>query len=86
MSKNATHTQCHLRKGNVTQVSWIPTEHAVVGKYVKLKETKLNDRGLAEDVWEDGWLVVTSGGTTFPSKYIQERGRDWKETRKASDI
>ena len=86
MSKNATHTQCHLRKGNVTQVSWIPSDHAVVGKYVKLKETKINDRGIEEDVWEDGWLVITAGGTTFPSKYIQERGRDWKETRKASDI
>ena len=86
MTKNSTHTQCHLRRGNVTQVSWIPTDHAVIGKYVKLKETKLNDRGIKEDVWEDGWQVVTAGGQTFPSKYIQERERDWKETRKASDI
>lgn len=77
MSKLETHTQCHLKRGNVSQVSWIPSEYAIKGNYVKLKE---------KGVWEDGWLITTDGGITFPSKYIKERERDYKETRKASDI
>ena len=86
MSKVETHTQCHLQRGNVIQVSWIPSDYANVGEYVKLKESKINEKGIKEDVWEDGWQVITAGGQTFPSKYIQERERDYKETRKASDI
>jgi len=86
MSKVETHTQCHLRRGNVTQVSWIPSDYANVREYVKLKESKLNEKGIKEDIWEDGWEVVSAGGQTFPSKYIQARERDYKETRKASDI
>lgn len=85
-SKKETHTQCHLQRGNVRQVSWIPSSYAVAGQFVKLKEKKINDKGIQEEFWDDGWEVTSVGSMTFPSKYIQERERDYKETRKASDI
>lgn len=81
-----THTQCRLRKGNVHQTSWIPTDIAIEGQKVNLQETRINAKGLEEKYWDEGWEVVKAGGQVFPSKYIAERERDWKNTRKASDI
>lgn len=71
------HAQCTLRKGSTEQVSWIPEDKAVVGKFVKLRE-----RG---DEWDDGWEVI-SVGKVLPTPYVMERGKDHKNTRKASDI
>jgi len=72
-----THTQCTLKKGQVVQVSWIPTEKAVVDKFVKLRE-----RG---GEWDDGWQVIHAG-KTMDTKAVMERRDDYKRTREASDI
>lgn len=71
------HTQCTMRKAAVVQISWIPSEKAVEGKFLKLR-----DRG---GEWEDGWEVIHVG-TTMPTKSVMERQDDYKRTREASDI
>jgi uncharacterized cysteine cluster protein YcgN (CxxCxxCC family) len=71
------HTQATLTRGSVTQVSWIPSDKAVKGNYVKLRE-----RG---GEWEDGWLV-SGVGKTLPTETVMERADDYKRTREASDI
>lgn len=63
-----TSTQVRLRKGNIEQVSWIPSKFAVKGKFLKLKE-------------EDGWEVVEVYNT-MDSKYVNERSRDHKQLQK----
>jgi hypothetical protein len=70
------HTQCLLRKGNQEQVSWIPSQFAIEGSYVKLRS-----RG---SEWDDGWRVM-SVWTTMASSEIDERSRDYKHQREASD-
>jgi len=63
MSK--TYTQCKLKQGNSSKTVWIPTEFAVVGKVLHIKDAdKENDvihiRGKALqriDLWDVGWLV-----------------------------
>jgi hypothetical protein len=43
---------CVLKHGDgSTQVSWIPSEFAEEGRYLKLKD---------RDGWKDGWQVVTA--------------------------
>ena len=68
--------QCSLRKKTKetshTQVSWIPERYAIKGKFLKLKE-------------DNGWEVL-SVGAKQPASVVNQRSRDWKKTRKASDI
>lgn len=72
------HTQCKLMNPyNEYMVSWIPSKFAHHGKFVKLQ----NDKG----EWEDGWMVIEVH-TELPTKYVEERSRDYARTRKASDI
>lgn len=54
--------------------SWIDETHAFVGSRVSFKGDSTVMR--VEEVY----------GKTFPSAYINERSRDFKNTRKASDI
>lgn len=71
------HSPCRLRRvDGATQVSWIPTEKAVVGKFVKLKE-----RG----VWENGWEVVHVYSHAL-SEYVFAHARAHKDHRKATDV
>lgn len=77
MSKG-THTQCRLQRGNSFTVTWLPSKFAIKGKIVKLKESKVG-------VWIDGWSV-TDVWATMDSSYVNERSRDYLNTRKASDI
>jgi len=44
--------QCWLRRGATRQMVWIPEEHAVIGRFLRL--TKFG-------VSEDGWEVVGVG-------------------------
>jgi hypothetical protein len=55
MAKETLYQQCKLvHPGqNKHQTSWIPSQFAVVGKVLKLK----ND----DDEWEDGWVVESAG-------------------------
>lgn len=60
------YTQCRLRKlvdgGYLEQVAWIPTEFAVVGKSLKIREP-LSDRTSKMGDWVDGWVVMGRGAT-----------------------
>lgn len=70
-----THTQCRLMKGNVVQVTWLPSCYANKGKYVKLR--RRIGSGCLEDhtEWDDGWLVAETY-MTMDSSYVNERSRD----------
>lgn len=74
------HVQCVLVKHNEVKVVWIPKEFANPGQYVKLRETTVDGKE-----WDDGWLVKCAVSAHLPTKYIVERGQDYKKTRKASD-
>ena len=75
------YVQCSLSKptkdGEKKQVSWIPEHFAVEGKYLELKEG---------DDWEDGGLVTSVGDVKQSGSVLNERGRDYLATRKASDV
>lgn len=75
--KSETYTQCSLAKGGSVDVVWIPTKFANKGKFIKLKQ--------ADNTWDDGWLVAETY-TTRDAQYLIEHERDYKNTRKASDI
>jgi hypothetical protein len=84
MSKTAFYCQCMLERVTkiepasiVRTVTFIPSEYASLGNIVKLK----NDN----DEWVDGW-VIREAGPPIDAVYIEERERDYKRTRKASDI
>lgn len=73
-----THMHCVLKHGDgSTQVSWIPSEFATEGRYLKLKEN---------GVWKDGWEVVKAYPGVMDSDVIQARERDFKSHRKATDV
>jgi len=71
------YVQCHLRKDNIRQVSWLPVQFAEVGKILSLKE---------EEGWEDNWIISSVGDIQLSDAVLLERGRDYLNTRKASDI
>jgi hypothetical protein len=81
-NKNTNHTQCLLQRKifpgvEVVQTSWIPEGYAVKGKFIKLKDKEGN--------WEDGWEVIEVFDT-LPSKYVEERAKDYRTQRQGSDI
>ena len=59
---------------NGIHYSWIDKEHAHVGSRVSFKDS--TDIMRVEEVYSK----------VFPSAYINERGRDFLKTRRASDI
>jgi len=81
MSKTAYYCQCLLERGHfsgtMSTVSYLPEEFAIQGNVVKLK----ND----DDIWTDGW-IVQKVGDKIDASYVEERERDYKRTRKTSDI
>ncbi len=80
--KKKTHTQCKLRKlyGNTADwayyTAYIPTELVEKGASLRLH---------IDGKWEDGWIIDDTY-TELPSAVVFERERDYKKTRKASDI
>lgn len=72
----STYTQCHLRRGQVHTVSWIPTKVAARGNILRLKD---------ETGGQDGWEVLDVWGTK-PASWVIDGGRDHKKHRKATDI
>jgi hypothetical protein len=74
---NGFHVQCKLRCKDSYTTSWIPEKFAKKGNVVSL----MNDNY----EWEDGWVVIEVGSKLMTS-YVMERERDFKRTRKASDI
>jgi hypothetical protein len=75
--KSETYTQCALKKKGQADVAWIPTKFANKGNYIKLKQD--------DGSWDDGWLVEEIY-TQQDAQYLIEHARDYKNTRKASDI
>lgn len=74
-------TQCKLKRKDQNQTLWIPTKFAVEGRRVGLREK--TPQGGA--YWDEGW-IVESVFNTLPQDYVLERSKDYKETRRASDI
>ena len=72
-----THMHCVLQRNGSTQVSWIPSEFAQEGRYLKLKEN---------GQWTDGWKVVKAYPSVIDSEIIAARSRDYKNHRKATDL
>ena len=75
--------QCSLEKkyGKETKmiVSWIPINHAIKNKIVKLQ-----DRDTKE--WEDGWRVALVGTKVLTHEQIVEQSQFCKTQREASDV
>lgn len=69
--------QCELMNGGQHIVTWIPMIHKghtiSKGDLITLKE-------------EDGKWTVIALWSVRPTAEVIERSRDWKNTRKASDI
>lgn len=78
MSGANTFTQCILKKPVTgwTQTSWIPSEFAVVGHFVDLKEN---------DEWSQGWEVI-SAGYKMDAVEARRQGNDYKNMRKVTDV
>ena len=84
--KNQTYTQVKLTKqiengvggviGILTDVAWIPSEFAVIGKKVKIKY----DTG-----WDSGW-VVSGVYHTMDRILVVQNETLYKRTRKHSDV
>lgn len=67
MSKKTLYKQCRLVKNGITeQTSWIPEEFAVNGKVIKIREN---------GVWDDGWVVESSGGQARTTEQIDQASR-----------
>lgn len=62
------YTQCYLTKYDMFDIAWIPSDFAVEGKIIKLKE---NDGS-----WNDGWTVSKTYGTKT-EKDIKDHERDY---------
>ena len=57
--------------------TWIPSKFAVIHKRIELKNEK--------DIWES-WVVELVYDPPLEYEYIRERAKDYKQTRKASDV
>lgn len=69
---NIYYRQCILKKGDTSQIAWIPEMYASLGNYVKLKE-------------DDGWQIIEVG-SRLAAPDMNEQSQDYKHQRKASDI
>jgi len=68
--------QCLLKKNNTYRVGWIPTERAILNKYLKIK---------LDNIWVDGWKVIQIG-ILHDDIEIESHEMDYKKQREASDI
>ncbi len=59
-------------------MAWIPTNFAVLNKFIKIKKE--------DDTWEDGWEVVGVSDVELDGKTANSNSQLYKKTRKASDI
>ena len=69
--------QCLLEKDGKRTVAWIDVKSTDRGKYVDLKK----DNGL-----DKNWLIVDTYGPQLSKKIVSERGQDYKNMRKMTDI
>ncbi|MBC8550131.1 MAG: hypothetical protein H8D23_10815 [Candidatus Brocadiales bacterium] len=64
--------QCHLKKGTVEQVAWIPERYAQKNKVLRIQE-------------EEGW-VVTFVGASKDESFLNEFKDLHRTHRKVTDI
>lgn len=69
--------QCSLSRGVVKTIAWLPERYAVKGNYVEIKQN---------GKWVNGWLVEVVSDISMTYEEVNERGRDYKRQRSASDI
>jgi hypothetical protein len=75
--------QCKLSKfgmksGTIYTTAWLPEKHCKKGHFVEL----VND----DDEIVIGWMVEDVGTIRKKQSEVDDRGQDYKRTRKASDI
>lgn len=68
------YVQCTMQSGTARDVAWIPDFLAVPDRVVKFPPEP------------DVWTITTVGTVKLPWSQVNERSRDWKRTRAASDI
>lgn len=73
--------QCLMQGVKGQYVAWIPENVAVVGKTLSLKD----DNDWIE-VSDNVWKVQDVYSIAFDKEIVEERSRDYKKTRIASDI
>ena len=79
-----TYAQCRLSRGSESQISWLPSKFATVGTLVDLDEPHPKDAKLK--VRDKGWTVVEIFPGHRTEQDVSDRSRDYKNTRKASDV
>lgn len=83
MARNKFYTQCKLQRkeeyGSETMTSWIPSDKAVKGLVIKLKEWPSDKR------WSEGWEVLEVYSKVEGEK-VEGSENDYKNQRKMSDI
>ena len=70
------HAELHHESGAI-QTSWIEIGFAQVGRVLRLKQN---------GEWVNGWTVKEVYPGVLDSNIVQERGRDYANHRKATDI
>jgi hypothetical protein len=76
MSKTKNYRQCKLRNGNVETTSYIPEQHAYVGRNLMLKR---------EGEWEEGWKVE-SAGELVPAEVAEALANAFEKIWKPSTL
>jgi hypothetical protein len=85
MSKVKYYRQCKLKKlikgeEGVERfrilVTWLPEKKAQIGKWLKLK---------IDGAWENHWLVCETWEKK-EARFVEDKERDFKKQREASDI
>lgn len=82
MPRTVKYRQCKLVKkipeGEKHQTSWIPSEFAVEGKILKLRDS--------DGAWDNGWKVAKAGSHEVDHEEVNEMSQLHKRQRRASDI
>jgi len=84
--KPENYKQCVLERGSTRMVSWIPNHFAKVSKMIKLRRDLTMGCLVGYSEWEDGWMIEKVFGPVISRKELDALGRQYKDTRKASDV
>jgi hypothetical protein len=69
--------QCVLRKGNRSQVSWIPARFASIGQTLKLKRE--------DGTWNNGWVVMSVSAAVEEDEIVDSNAARRKHRRNTGD-
>jgi len=85
MARHAFYCQCYLKRkskdvpcGEQTLVSWIPSHIAIVGKHVRLRDSK-------DEPWSEPWLV-SEMWKKEKGDIVEAKNRDYLHQRESSDV